>query len=323
MRHVGDRDDQSESAALALAIDRVVEVLGGLAVDGDQRQFGDVLAPGPVLLAHLVGQLARECAGSRGEVEGQLVLAQRDLDLHARVGVVPQHFGDPPDRLGEFRRLLDQFHCDDLSFARALSRRGDEDILRNAPILGDHEQDAVLFEDTPHHALIGAIEDLDHLAFGTTATIRADDPRNDSVTMQDLAHLLGSEKYVGLLVVAYQEAEAVGMAGHASADQIRLVGQNQGAAAISDHLPVALHRTQATLEQPDFICRDIEGLAKLFESQGYALVGENLLDVLATGQRIRVLRDLALEIGVRLANLAETGLACGLAARIASVLLGH
>jgi hypothetical protein len=113
------------------------------------------------------------------------------------------------------------------------------------------------------------------------------------------------------------------MAGHASANQVRLVGEDQGSAAISDHLPVAFHRAQAALEQPDFVCRDIEGLAKLLESQGYSLVGENLLDVLATGQRIRVLRDLALQIGVRLANLAETGLACGLAARIASVLLGH
>ena len=38
MRDVGDRDDQAEAVAVGFAIDRVVEILGVLAVDGDQRQ---------------------------------------------------------------------------------------------------------------------------------------------------------------------------------------------------------------------------------------------------------------------------------------------
>jgi hypothetical protein len=37
VRDVGDRDDQPEPLALALAIDRVVEVLRCLAVDRDER----------------------------------------------------------------------------------------------------------------------------------------------------------------------------------------------------------------------------------------------------------------------------------------------
>ena len=39
VRDVGDRDDQAIVLALAFAIDGVVEVLGGFAIDGDQRQL--------------------------------------------------------------------------------------------------------------------------------------------------------------------------------------------------------------------------------------------------------------------------------------------
>jgi len=33
------------------------------------------------------------------ETVRQVELAQRNLDLHARIGVVAEHFGDAPDRL--------------------------------------------------------------------------------------------------------------------------------------------------------------------------------------------------------------------------------
>ena len=61
--HVGDGHHQPETApavaALALAIHGVVEVLGGLAVDGNQGQMAYVLAPLPVAPAYLVRQLLR------------------------------------------------------------------------------------------------------------------------------------------------------------------------------------------------------------------------------------------------------------------------
>jgi hypothetical protein len=48
MRHIGDGDDQAEAVAVRLAIHRVVEILGVLAVDGDQRQCAQVDAAGDV-----------------------------------------------------------------------------------------------------------------------------------------------------------------------------------------------------------------------------------------------------------------------------------
>ena len=39
------------------------------------------------------------CDGIRRELVRQLVLAQRDLDFHAGIGVVAEHLDDAPDRL--------------------------------------------------------------------------------------------------------------------------------------------------------------------------------------------------------------------------------
>ncbi len=67
VRDVGDRDDQPEAVADALAVDRVVEILRGLAVDGDERQRRDVDAARAIAVGDLRGKLAGLLA--RGERE--------------------------------------------------------------------------------------------------------------------------------------------------------------------------------------------------------------------------------------------------------------
>jgi len=63
---------------------------------------------------------------------------------------------------------------------------------------------------------------------------------------------------VGLLVVANHETEPVGMTRDPPRKQIGLVRQNERLAAVAQHLPIALHRTQAPFEQTRFIRPDIE-----------------------------------------------------------------
>ena len=306
VRDVGDGDDQAVALALALAIHGIVEVLGGLAVDGDQRQLGEILAPGPVLLAHHVRELARLRLGLGRELVGQIVLAQRDLDLHAGIGVVAEHLDDAADRLGELGRLLDQFHGDDLPGLGLLApARGDQDVLRQATVLGHHDHHAVLVDDAADDAAVGALQHLDQLAFGTAAAVLAGDAHDHAVAVQQLAHLLGAEEDVGLAVVAAQEAEAVGMALDAAFDEVGLGRQQVGVAAVADDLTVALHRAQTAVEMVEFVRRNVERTGELGERQRHAAFGEDLQHVFAAWQRVFVLLRLACVEGVSEADRAR------------------
>ena len=299
MRDVGDGDDQAVALALALAIHRVVEVLGGLAVDGDQRQLGEVFTAGPVLLAHHVGQLARLRLGLGRELVGQVVLAQRDLDLHARVGVVAEHLDDAADRLRELGRLLDQLDGDDLPGLGLLApARSDQDVLCKAAIFGHDDHHAVLVDDAADDAAVGALQHLDQLALGTAAAVLAGDAHDDAVAVQQLAHLLGAEEDVGLTVVATQEAEAVGVTFDATLDQVDLGRQQIGITPVAHDLPVALHGAQATIEEVELVRRDVERASEFGERHRHTALGEDLQHVFAAGQRVFVLLRLARVEGV-------------------------
>jgi hypothetical protein len=103
-------------------------------------------------------------AGLR-ELERQRVLAQRDLDLHARVGRAPEDLGDARDRLALAGRVLDDLDDDDVAgLARAAIRRGHDQVLRDAPVLGDDEPHAALVVQAPDDLALRALEHLDDLA---------------------------------------------------------------------------------------------------------------------------------------------------------------
>jgi hypothetical protein len=76
---------------------------------------------------------------------GQRVLAQRDLDLHAGIGVVAQHLHHARHRLRVLGRLRDDFHRHDLSGfgLPAILRRHDE-LVADALVFGRNEEHPVL-----------------------------------------------------------------------------------------------------------------------------------------------------------------------------------
>jgi hypothetical protein len=86
------------AVAAALDVDRVVEVHGGLAVDGDDRQVAEILAP-PYLL---LGDLGRDPTGLAhdlvGERHAQSVLADDRLLIDPRLVRKAEHLDDPADR---------------------------------------------------------------------------------------------------------------------------------------------------------------------------------------------------------------------------------
>ncbi len=98
-RDVGNRDDEPPAAAHFLAVDRIVEIAGVLAVDRHERQLAQILAPALRRCGH--GATEGLGLGHRvaWELERQTVRMDRDLGLHARRGMLTEHARHVAERL--------------------------------------------------------------------------------------------------------------------------------------------------------------------------------------------------------------------------------
>ena len=178
------------------------------------------------------------------------MLAQRDLDLHAGIGIVAQHLDDAAYRLRMFVGLLQDLQHHHLPGRGPAGFAGcDQNVLGDAAVLRHHEVDAVLFIQAADHAVIGALQHLDDLGLGTAAPVHAALPHHHHIAVQHLVHFLLAEEHVRPAVLRDQETESVGMALHLALDQIELFHHADIAFAIAHDLPVALHRAQAARKQ--------------------------------------------------------------------------
>jgi hypothetical protein len=240
------------------------------------------------------------------ELEGQLVLAQGDLDFHAGIGIVAEHLDHLADRLGMLRRLLDDLHHHHLPGQRLLlASRGEQDVLADAPVLGHHEHHPMLVVHAADEALVGALQHLDDLAFRPAATVNADDSRHDPVAMQYLVHFLRAEKKIRPVFVAHQETVAVRMPLDPAANEVGLVGNQVVATAVLHDLAVALHGPQPPLEGIELVRPDVEDGGQRLEAQRHAVVAQDLHDVFAARQRKIVFSGLPLIVRIALARLAR------------------
>ncbi len=134
------------------------------------------------------------------------VLANSDLDLHARVIHFTQHLGDAAHRLAEQRWRLGQL--DHHNLARFGHRQGaarDQEVLSIALILGRDDPDAAFLQQAADDGLRRSLKDLNHAPLGPSPTVLAHDTRPDPVLMQHCAHLVGWQEDVGLAIVAQDE----------------------------------------------------------------------------------------------------------------------
>ncbi len=308
MRHVGDRHHQSPAAPLLFAIHRIIEVTRRLTVDGDQGQFAQIFAPPQLGLAHLVRHLPVFVERRPWEFEGQIVLAQRNFDLHAGVGVIAEHFDDTADWLGKLGRLLDDLdhhHLAGLRLELGLFLGRHQDILRDALVLRHDENHAMLDEDAADHPAVRPLGHLDNPTLRPPLAVDTGHPDERPVAMQHLAHLVLVEKDVGAAVIGNQETVAIGVPLHFAGRQAGPLRQDVGPLAVAHQLAFALHRTQPALEHLTLAAGDIEQLGQLDEIERPPLIGQNLRDVLARGQREFVARRLTLEKRIGSADLGK------------------
>ena len=124
-----------------------------------------------------------------------------------------------------------------------------QQVLVDAPVLGDDEPDAALLVQPADDAAVGALEDVDDLAFGPAAPVDADALARDAVAVQHLVHFSRRQEEVVAAVVRNEEAEAVGVPLHGAADEIELGDHAQLALAVDEQLAVALQRRDTGVEQ--------------------------------------------------------------------------
>ena len=193
-----------------LAVDRIVEVARVLAVDRHQRHVGQVDALLHVDRAHPVRQLAGLRQRLRREAVRHLVLAHRDLDLHAGIVDVAEHLGDAPDRLRMQRRRLGQLDGDHLA---GLGLRGgvlrDQDVLTIALVLRRDDPDAVLQQQPADDRRTPPLQDLQHPPLRAPLAVVAHDAHPDPIAMQHRPHFLRRQIDVGFAALHHHEAVTV------------------------------------------------------------------------------------------------------------------
>ena len=298
MADVGDRDDQPEPFARLLAIHRVVEVPRRLAVDGDEVDPAQVLAACEVAFARRLRIFRGELLGGLGELERQVVLPERDLDLDTGIGGVPEDLHDPPDRLGATVGLGGQLGDHHLPGARAAGvLRRDVDVLADAPFRRLDEENPALAAQAPDDPRVDPLDHLDDLRLGAAAIVHARSANRDAVAVEHLAHLVRRQVQV-LALVGDHETVSVGMAFHAPGDQVQLLRDQDRALAVAHDLGLALHRREAALERLALVARDRQALGELGVAQRHARLRKRLQNELAACYGIFVAGRLPFPVGI-------------------------
>ena len=279
MRDIGNRHHQTPAPTFFLTKNGIIEIARRFSINRHQRQIAQVLAPDQIGLLDLVRQSLVFLQCSTGELKGQVMLAQRNLDFHPRISVIAQHFGNPANRLREFARLLNDRHHDDLPGFRLDLRllfRWHKNILRQAPVLRHHKDHTVFDEDATNDTRIHSLSHFNNTALRPPLSIDPHDTDQCAIAVQHLTHLMLVEKNIGTAIVGNQKAITIGMSLNLARRQARPLGQNIGFLAVAQHLPFALHGAQAAPEHLAFAIVDIEQSGQLFKTQRPPFIRQNL-----------------------------------------------
>jgi hypothetical protein len=222
------------------------------------------------------------------------VLAQRDFDFHAGIGVIAQRLDDARDRLRVACGLRDDFRHDDLPCCGAEAVAGrHQQLLADAPVFGHDEENPLLVAQAADNAVIDVLEDLDDFRLGPAAPVDADFARGNAVAMQNFVHLRRSEEHIRPAVVADQETKTVRMPLHFAGNQVELGDDADRVAAVAHNLAVALHRGEPPLETFALALGNAEQFFELRVADRHALRVQRLENHLATRHGLVVIAALA------------------------------
>ena len=299
--HVGDRHHQAETVAVGFAVDRVVEVLGVLAVDRHQRQRAQVDAAADHALLDVHRHRGSFVEHFLRELVRQVVAVDRGLDHQRRLEDVAQHGQHAADRRAVRVARRGDLADHQLAVLRVLAGiAGNLDVALDALVVGHHEADAVLDRESAHQARGAPFEHFDDDAGAAAACVDIGQTGEHAIAVHRLAHFGRRQKQVfPAAAVGAQEAEAFGIGDHRARDQIHALGRHQAATAVLQQLAFAQHRRDPLAERVGPVgFGQPELCGELFGRHRSVGVGEYLQDRFATGNRIGVARRLARGVGI-------------------------
>ncbi|MNM35074.1 hypothetical protein D3C81_457430 [compost metagenome] len=297
---VGNGDHQAEAIGVRLAVHRVVEVLGVLAIDGDQRRAAQVDA----VTDHRRLDHQRHRRGFvqhfLRELERQFVAVNRGLH-HQRCGqLVAEHSDDAADRRTAAVRCLGQFADDQLAIARTAGLVWRHlHVALDALVIGHHVVDAHLDAEAADQAGHAALQHAGDAAFATAAVIDAGDTGQHLVAVHHLAHFVRRQEQIVAALDRAQEAEAFRIGNHHAGDQVQRLDGSEAAAAVLHQLAIADHGAEPARQCLGTVrCGQAQARAEFFSGLRPFAALQQGQDGLAAGDGLFVLFCFAGRIGI-------------------------
>ena len=287
---VGDVGDVHAEPVVAvgqlLDRDRVVEVAGVLAVDGDDLPAAEIAAAGDLARRHGMVAAAGLGDGVGGVGVGNAVLAQHDLGVDARIVETAEDFDDAsgrrPGRPGPALDL-DRHHV--AVGGRQAVGGGDAHVGVEPGVERRHDRAAALEAKLSDHLGAAPLEDLDDPAFAAPIGPGAarPGPTTRSPCMAPARALSGTKTSAVCAVSGQHEREAAGMALQAAGHDVDPVGQREASAADHHQRAVGDQRLELAPERRPLARRDAEASGERARRLGRAAVAANGLEEILLG----------------------------------------
>ena len=208
VRHICNRNHEAKAGIFAITlsfgINRVIKIFSGLAIDSDKWEVAQIHTAFNVCCGYFLGYFCLNGQYIGRPLMRQIVFAQRNLYLHAGIGIVADNFQHARDRLGLFGWLGDQLNHHHLARRSTTDIAGlNQNILADAFVFSDHKIHAVLNEQPANELGVAALNDFNNRRFAAAAFINTDFAHHGAITVQYFLHLLGAQKQVICAVIRH------------------------------------------------------------------------------------------------------------------------
>ena len=288
---IGDGNQQSPApAGNRLGINRIIEILGVLAVNGDKGQVTQVMAVSIILLTRSRGKLNDLLVDFSGPDMGNAVAAHGDIDFQPRGAAVAQNLDDTGHGLESLRGPGGNLAHHELPVLGPQGGLlGNDDFMVDATVIRDQDAKPLLGIEAAHNLGRATGQHLCDHAFLATPAVLSGNPGQNDVAVENLLHFPGAQQQVPSPLRGHEIAVTILVALHPALDQLHPVGYAKHAPAITHQLPVPTHGQQATLQGILLgIAGEFKGLTQITKLQGLRCLFKKSQDVFPAGNGIGV-----------------------------------
>ena len=300
MGHVGNCHPQTESSRLGLAVNGIVKIPGILAVNGHKGQVAQIKPRALVRGTGLVPQGSGLSQCRLGPLPGNLMGTYGDIDFQTRIQVITQNFLDSALGAQNLRWIVGDTNRYHLPGHGALFLIGrDENMLRDAGVVGHQEPDAALLHIPPRKRGNSPLQHLDNLALPPAPGICGHLGDQGAIAIENLLHLAAAEIKIIATLQRGSKTVTIPMADNAAGLQLKTFTQPNLTAATQVQLSVPTHRLDALAQGFQLlISGELQSRRQCRQAEQFPRVLKQLQYGLATGDGVLVPAGLPGGIGI-------------------------